>query len=115
MLRIYRYPEEEGPGKRFLSCTILAVGHLKERRAVGPLTELAQDTTLKAPVAWYRETAVRALGKIDVIGAKDVLYSVFEHAKPEESLLRTAVVEALSEANDPGILAKVEYYTRGEL
>jgi HEAT repeat protein len=114
MLTAYRNPKDD-MDRKFLYCTILAVGHLKERRALVPLTNLAQDSALKDPLAWLREDAVKSLGKIDVIASRDVLYSVFEHAEPEQWLLRIAVVEALSEANDSAILAKIEYYTRGEL
>jgi len=113
MLTIYRHPKDN-TARRFLHATILALGHLKERRAMGPLAELAQDSTLKELFVWFREDAVRSLGKIIVIGARDVLYSVFEHAEPDQWPLRIAVVEALAEANDSGILAKVEYYTRDE-
>ena len=63
----------------------------------------------------FRESAARSLGQIDASGNKDILYSIFEQAEPEQWPLRIAVVDALSEANDTTILAKMEYYARGEL
>src|SRR2546429_129232 len=62
MLNEYRNPKDDTAG-RFLLCTILAVGHLKERSALGPLANIAQDSALRGPsYELLRERAARSMG-----------------------------------------------------